>query len=468
MTSFLDLLRQSKQGGIQPGGTAPPADPNGMGAFQRVLSTTGTQPSRYQTTLGDVEAQRMRLAQNGNVPVVGRQAILKDSQQPQPAPPPNPSTGSTPVGSVANTAGQGAGLLAANSLLGGGGEVATTTASPMVGGITGSSGVAAVPGVSAMGAAPLYLYAAPVVGGALAMQQAKKIPQDWAMSDTKSGAKHGALAGFFGGVDPFTAALLGAGGTFGSGKDKAQMMRDSVRSNLQKAGVVGGDWNLSFSDGSKFDIGKDGNAKFTGFDGKTVVPYYNHDPSNPLSEQARNALLPLTDLITRGDPALTSQFNAYFSNAITQGTNDPKVMMKRLGELYQKFGLTKEQAVQGIQDLAKGGKIDSQRAGVLANTVNSLPISSDAGGGASFTMPSFDTRALASANAASRKMAKENMLVQAAQSNQASTANILASRPSGGQNALVNLSAQAAQKGFGNGGAGLQQFDQALQSILLK
>jgi hypothetical protein len=262
--------------------------------------------------------------------------------------------------------------------------------------------------------------------------------------------------------------LFGQGGVFGSGKDKAQVNRDQIRKQLQQNGIVGSDWNLKFQDGSTWNLGADGGAKFVGADGKTQFSYYNHDATNPLTEQARNALLPLTDLITGGDSVLTSQFNAYFSNAVTNGVTDPKAMMARVKELYQKFGLTKEQATQALQGLAQAGKIDSQRAGVLANTVNTLGLPSEAGagGGGGFSFGGFDSRAMNAANAEARKLAKQQMALSAFQGNQGFVSNLLASRQSGGNNALSQLQSQA-QAQLGNRGGSMQQFDQALQQILL-
>jgi hypothetical protein len=70
------------------------------------------------------------------------------------------------------------------------------------------------------------------------------------------------------------------------------------------------------------------------------------------------------------------------------------------------------------------------------------------------------------ANAEARKLAKQQMALSAFQGNQGFVSNLLASRQSGGNNALSQLQSQA-QAQLGNRGGSMQQFDQALQQILL-
>lgn len=83
-----------------------------------------------------------------------------------------------------------------------------------------------------------------------------------------AGAGVGAAAGSFipvvgtaigAGVGAIVGGLAGAvGGWTGSSKDKYQMIRDSARSNLQKAGIIDENYQGTLADGSKFDFGKDG------------------------------------------------------------------------------------------------------------------------------------------------------------------------------------------------------------------
>lgn len=76
---------------------------------------------------------------------------------------------------------------------------------------------------------------------------------------------------------------------FTSGKPKTQQFRDNLRSYLKDNKVIAPDYNWHLSDGSTFDMGKDGKAKLKNIgkniDGKTERSYSDVDHSNPIAPQ---------------------------------------------------------------------------------------------------------------------------------------------------------------------------------------
>lgn len=154
-----------------------------------------------------------------------------------------------------------------------------------------------------------------------------------------------------------------------SGKGQEQQMRDEVRDVLWDKGAVGSDWLLKFSDGSAFDIGKDGGARLKNKDGVERA-YYEVDDKNPLTQNAIASTSPLAALITNNDERLKQQFAGYFTNAATEGATSQAQMDKRISEMYGMVGITKQAGLSSLAQLREQGRISDEQLQQYSAIVN--------------------------------------------------------------------------------------------------
>lgn len=129
------------------------------------------------------------------------------------------------------------------------------------------------------------------------------------------------------------------------GKSDDQKRRDEFRSIAQRLGVADDNYKVNFSDGTSFDIGKDGGAKLANIgeniDGKTERHYYDVDFSNPLAVSAIPRIQGLVNSLY-GDnvPAKAEQRVGLLVNAVTNGAQDHDTVNRRIAELEAKKGGT--------------------------------------------------------------------------------------------------------------------------------
>ena len=150
---------------------------------------------------------------------------------------------------------------------------------------------------SAMGVTQFAPYAAPLTAAAGLYGTYKGIQSGNAKASAMSGAEAGAgigtmiLPGVGTAVGAAIGALTGAGlGHIKTAKSGAQQTRDSIRSGFQNAGIADAKYGVKLADGSTFNIGLDGHAKYknvgTNIDGSTERNAYDVDWSNPLASKA--------------------------------------------------------------------------------------------------------------------------------------------------------------------------------------
>lgn len=154
-----------------------------------------------------------------------------------------------------------------------------------------------------------------------------------------------------------------------TGKGQEQQMRDKVRDFLWDNGAVDSDWKLKFSDGSAFDIGKDGDNKLKNTSGKERS-YWEPDDTNPFTKEAIAKVSPLAALITNNDERLKQQFAGYFTNAATQDAKDPGQVDKRISEMYGMIGITKSAGLRSLQELQAQGRISQEQFGQYSSLVS--------------------------------------------------------------------------------------------------
>lgn len=164
----------------------------------------------------------------------------------------------------------------------------------------------------------------------------------------------------------------------GSSKSDDQLYRDRVRNWLSKNTAVinretpeGGheEWNIVWSDGGKFDIGRDGKANLP--NNRRV---YEVDSKDPLAAEVQASVDPLAAIITANDPKLRSSFGGYYTNAVLEGAKTPEQVERRIQELYLKHGITKEQAIATLDNMKAEEKVTEDEYNVWRSKVEKFAI----------------------------------------------------------------------------------------------
>lgn len=162
---------------------------------------------------------------------------------------------------------------------------------------------------------------------------------------------------------------------FGSGKEEGQLIRDRGRHALEQAGfaeVIDGSHFVTLADGSKFNIGIDGNNTTALFDPTATIDDtgvgtkrpYDVDASNPLAQQAVGFVNPLSFMFMGGDDNLSANFAGYFSDAVLSNANgDIETARANAQAMYnQAFGQAAEAATQ---ELGRPVSVEEVAIGIL-------------------------------------------------------------------------------------------------------
>jgi hypothetical protein len=195
----------------------------------------------------------------------------------------------------------------------------------------------------------------------------KKKPLPGALSGGAIGLQFGGPIGA--GVGALAGGLIGS---IKAGKHGDQVRRDAVRSQLQQAGFLDNNYEITLADGStKFNMGLDGGARpqyaFSG--GRRP---YEVKTENPFSGQAVGWANPLANIATGGDKKLASDFAGYFANAAMSNASSIEGVRANILNFMDKLGLNQQTATQAIDQLFQGGKIDEGTRNAFVNGINTL------------------------------------------------------------------------------------------------
>lgn len=133
---------------------------------------------------------------------------------------------------------------------------------------------------------------------------------------------------FAGGLPNMALRMMGKrsiGAMMKSGKSAPQKIRDDFRGDLKQAGVVDDKYNVTLADGTKFNVGLDGKAKFQNLgeniDGKTSRNAYDVDWSNPLAKFASERIDPMIRNIYGDDNAKAKYFPGQFTGILVNAAS---------------------------------------------------------------------------------------------------------------------------------------------------
>jgi hypothetical protein len=196
-------------------------------------------------------------------------------------------------------------------------------------------------------------------GGAMTKDETRSIYDPWRpVADKIPGVKQFNDL-YFGKLAP---EKLIFGTLLGSHKDDDQLYRDRVRKNLKDSGAIDKDYKINFSDGSSFDIGKDG-----GYRNDKGMRQFELDHEHPSLSYQGNTIANLSllgDIMTGGKDKLRDDYTGYLTNAALQNTSNEAQAMGHVRELYGKQGVDQTSALAAVDELLKAGRIDPQRADV--------------------------------------------------------------------------------------------------------
>lgn len=144
-----------------------------------------------------------------------------------------------------------------------------------------------------------------------------------------------------------------------SGKHPDQYQRDAVRDRLKEIGMIDDGYNLTNTDGTKFDIGKDGSIKNYNLD-------FNKDGIGDIVGLAQG----LAAFITGGDEKATSDLTGYMVNAAMQ-SGDPRANLLKYAADAK---IDHDTAYGGINALAgaEENPLDRDRADAYLNGLDQL------------------------------------------------------------------------------------------------
>lgn len=239
-----------------------------------------------------------------------------------------------------------------------------------------SGATIAAPTTSSWATSPVMNPYLGIASGALgAYNLASNFGQITPVSGALSGA--GVAAGL-GGVGSLAglAGLSAAGGPVGlllgglvgagmsafkkSGKHKDNVLRDQLRGQLKKSGVLDADTNFTLADGSKFYAGLDGGSHA-----------YDLDQSKPYAELARGYAIPLARLMGYGEKGPTEWMSGYTANAATSNAKSEGDVRANIRAIADKMGGI-DTIKSGLGSLFDNKKISKEEYDAALNGVDSF------------------------------------------------------------------------------------------------
>lgn len=145
-----------------------------------------------------------------------------------------------------------------------------------------------------------------------------------------------------------------------SGKHKDNVVRDQLRGQLKKSGVLDADTNFTLADGSKFYAGLDGGSHA-----------YDLDQSKPFAELARGYAIPLGRLMGYGEKGPTEWMSAYTANAATSNAKNEGDVRANIRAIADKMGGV-DTIKSGLTSLFDNKKISKEEYDAALNGVDSF------------------------------------------------------------------------------------------------
>lgn len=148
----------------------------------------------------------------------------------------------------------------------------------------------------------------------------------------------------------------------GGGKSEEQRFRDALRGSLQDRGIIDEEFQLQLADGSRFNLGVDGNNKLQNvgenIDGKTERRYYDVDFSNPVAVEAIGFTNPLSVLLFGSGQGTKIAGNLV--NAFTSNTGNIREVRQNAKNTAANAGLDYQTGVQFFDAMLDQGALSPE------------------------------------------------------------------------------------------------------------
>ncbi|MFN8391950.1 MAG: hypothetical protein U0136_16795 [Bdellovibrionota bacterium] len=229
-------------------------------------------------------------------------------------------------------------------------------------------------------------YLAQFLGAAGAAYSLYGLASGYGHSTPTVSAAQGVAAGaYIGSVVPGIGTVIGGlvGGAVGGlvglihiGKHPDQLSRDRLRGFLQQTGLIDKSFTVGLSDGTRFDIGKDGSYRTANSDG-TMRRAYETDFSNPLTAQVVAWVDPLAAALTSGNDKLKTDLAGYLANAALSNASSIGDAKQNVMGFYSQLGIDMEKATRAVDVLKRSNVIPSDIGDAYANSLRTLFVASD-------------------------------------------------------------------------------------------
>lgn len=195
-------------------------------------------------------------------------------------------------------------------------------------------------------------------------------------NDKMSAASMAAAGAAIGSVIPGVGTAIGAviGGAYGffaddlrTGKGKDQLKRDLVREGLEKKKFLDKDGRFTLKDGTTFEMGKDGGFKYA--DGMRA---YEVDHKNPLQSVTFGHALPIAEMLTNGDPKLTSDFAGYLTRAAISNTTDLNSALDNVKDMAERLGVNQEGITNYTKSKVAEGTVTPEESAAYIGGIGNL------------------------------------------------------------------------------------------------
>ena len=171
---------------------------------------------------------------------------------------------------------------------------------------------------------------------------------------------------------PLGMALAAVGGLLGfikAGKHQDQIQRDNVRQVLQENGALDQNWSIGLADGSRYNIGVDGKAQAEFGN----LRAFELDFSKKNVSQTVGLVNPFMAVLSGGNKKIQSDFTGYFVRAaMSNAGEDMSKIKENVSAIFNQIGMSAEQLVGGLVELARQGKITQSELSAYLNGAKTL------------------------------------------------------------------------------------------------
>jgi len=113
-------------------------------------------------------------------------------------------------------------------------------------------------------------------------------------------------------------------------------------------------------------------GKFFDVSGERGRAGYNVDPTRPFVDQAIGWVAPIAEILTGGDPMLSTAFAGYLANAAMSDAETMEGVRANALKFFGDLGFSPEDATKALGELQQAGKITQQEMDAMVNSIGTM------------------------------------------------------------------------------------------------